>query len=386
MLDRIEPDGTLYTYSTSTFFMIFALLAQGYSPQHPRIVHAMEGLKSAVCQTQDGAHLQLATSAVWDTSLITYALQLSGMNSSHPPLQRSLRYLLRKQQSTYGDWKIRNPQGKPGGWGFSDHNTMNPDIDDTTAALRAIHPQMKTDQTAAAAWKRGLDWLLSMQNDDGGWPAFEKNTDSPLIRQLPIEGSDTVSTDPSSADLTGRTLEFLGNYAGLHQSEPHVDKGIRWLLRQQRADGSWYGRWGVAYIYGTWAALTGMIAAGVSADSPAIQKAVNWLMKQQNADGGWGESCKSDEKQAYVALGASTPSQTAWAVDALIAVFPEPPPAVERGIHYLLQSGHALDWTTSYPTGGGRPGGIYFAYHSYRWIWPLMALSHYQNKYGKASP
>ncbi|MED4585955.1 squalene--hopene cyclase [Brevibacillus choshinensis] len=386
MLDRIEPDGTLYTYSTSTFFMIFALLAQGYSPQHPYIAHAMQGLKSAVYPTEDGLHLQLATPAVWDTALITYALQLSGMDSSHPTLQNSTRYLLGKQQTLYGDWKIRNPRAKPGGWGFSDQNTMNPDIDDTTAALRAIHVKSKTDPTTAGAWKRGMDWLLTMQNDDGGWPAFEKNTDSPIIRQLPIEGSDTVSTDPSSADLTGRTLEFLGNYAGMRQTDPHVQKATHWLRSQQCADGSWYGRWGIAYLYGTWAALTGMMATGVPTDDPSVQKAVNWLMRQQNADGGWGESCKSDEKQAYVPLGASTPSQTAWAVDALVAVFPEPPPAVERGVQYLLQSGQMQDWTTSYPTGGGRPGGIYFAYHSYRWIWPLLAISHYQNKYGRNRP
>lgn len=383
MLKRIEPDGTLYTYSTSTFFMIFALLAQGYSPQHPRILSAMQGLKAAVYPTRKGPHLQLATSAVWDTALITYALQSSGMDSSHPLLQSSLRYLLKKQQTAYGDWQIRNPRATPGGWGFSDHNTMNPDIDDTTAALRAIHPLAQTDPAAQSAWKRGLNWLLSMQNDDGGWPAFEKNTDSPIIRQLPIEGSDTVSTDPSSADLTGRTLEFLGNYAGMKQSDPQVQRAIRWLQQSQHADGSWYGRWGIAYLYGTWAALTGMMATGVPAEDPNVEKAVRWLLTQQNADGGWGESCKSDERQAYIPLGASTPSQTAWAVDALVAVHREPTAAIERGIAYLLRSGTMEDWTTAYPTGGGRPGGIYFAYHSYRWIWPLLALSHYEQKYGQ---
>ncbi|MGG0937828.1 squalene--hopene cyclase [Brevibacillus centrosporus] len=386
ILERIEPDGTLYTYSTSTFLMIFALLAQGYPLQHPKITHAMQGLLAAVYRTSEDAHLQLATSAVWDTALLTYALQQSGIESSHPSLQRSLKYLLGKQQTTYGDWKIRNPHASPGGWGFSDQNTMNPDIDDTTAALRAIFAQAKADQATAAAWKRGLDWLMTMQNDDGGWPAFEKNTNSAVISQLPIEGSDTVSTDPSSADLTGRTLEFLGNYAGIRMNHPQVQKAVHWLLSEQRPDGSWYGRWGIAFLYGTWAALTGMMAVGVPADSEAVQKAVNWLIRQQNDDGGWGESCKSDEKKSYVALGVSTPSQTAWAVDALISVFPKPPPAVERGIQFLLQSKDRHDWTTAYPTGGGRPGGIYFAYHSYRWIWPLLALSHYRDKYGTNQP
>ncbi|CAM3269795.1 squalene--hopene cyclase [Brevibacillus invocatus] len=381
MLSRIEPDGTLYNYSTSTTLMIYALLARGYSSRDPVIQKAVAGLKASVCSQAAGVHLQLATSAVWDTALSSHSLQRSGLSFSHPAISQANRYLLSKQQTTYGDWKIRNPGVKPGGWGFSDHNTMNPDIDDTTAALRALHNQAKTDQLAAAAWNRGLVWLLSMQNDDGGWPAFEKNTDSALVRNLPIEGADTVSTDPSTADLTGRTLEFLGRYAGMSVSDPRIARAISWLLANQQADGSWYGRWGIAYVYGTWAALTGMIAVGLPPDYPAIQKAVLWLQRIQNPDGGWGESCLSDEKKTYIPLGASTPSQTAWAVDALIAASPKPTPAVEHGIRFLTRRKPAGDWTSFYPTGGGRPGGTYFAYHSYQWIWPLLALSHYQDKY-----
>ncbi|MED1802545.1 squalene--hopene cyclase [Brevibacillus porteri] len=381
ILARIEPDGTLYNYSTSTFFMIFALLARGFSPKDPLIQKAMQGLSDSVYVYENGAHLQLATSAVWDTALLTSSLQKSGLSTTHPAIQKANRYLLQKQQHTYGDWKIRNPKGKPGGWGFSDYNTMNPDIDDTTAALRSLRLLSRTDITTAAAWKRGLEWLLSMQNDDGGWPAFERNTDADFIRQLPIEGADTVSTDPSSADLTGRTLEFLGNYAGRTLTDPHVEKGVRWLLNHQEANGSWYGRWGIAYLYGTWAAITGLMAVGFSPTDPAIQKAVAWLVANQNPDGGWGESCQSDQKKTYVPLGASTPSQTAWATDALIAVSSKPTAELQRGIRHLLTHNQANDWTTRYPTGGGRPGGTYFAYHSYRWIWPLLALSHYQAKY-----
>lgn len=384
MLARVEADGTLYNYSTSTFFMVFALLARGYSPRDPHIAKAVVGLRDSVCQTPEGSHLQLATSAVWDTSLLAHALQQSGLSANHPAIASANRYLLAKQQHTYGDWKIRNPAGHPGGWGFSDFNTLNPDIDDTTAALRALRAQSRLDKTTAAAWKRGLDWILSMQNDDGGWPAFEKNTDSALIRNLPIEGSDTVSTDPSSADLTGRTLEFLGRYAGYKESDAPVQKAIRWLLTHQEADGSWYGRWGIAYVYGTWAAITGLAAVGVTSTHPAVQKAVAWLLGTQNADGGWGESCHSDEKKTYVPLGASTPSQTAWALDALIAVSPEPTPPILRGIDFLSRQSQATSWSVSYPTGGGRPGGTYFAYHSYRFIWPLLALGHFEHKYGSS--
>lgn len=386
ILQRIEPDGTLYNYSTSTYFMIFALLAQGYSAKHPVIVRAIKGLTDMIYHVSSGAHLQLATSAVWDTALLANGLQKSGLPPSHPAIALANSYLLQKQQTTYGDWHIRNPGTPPGGWGFSDQNTMNPDIDDTTAALRSLYLLAKANSAAARSWKRGVDWLLSMQNDDGGWPAFERNTDSALVRQLPIEGADTVSTDPSAVDLTGRTLEFLGNYAGYRQNDPRIKKAVQWMLGQQQTNGTWYGRWGIAYVYGTWAAITGLMAIGVSPGLPAVQKAVQWLLQQQNPDGGWGESCRSDEAKTYIPLGVSTPSQTAWAIDALIAVSPEPTSAMNNGIGFLLQARNIDDWTASYPTGGGRPGGTYFHYHSYRWIWPLLTLSHYHNKYGSDNP
>ncbi|GIO01669.1 hypothetical protein J5TS2_23370 [Brevibacillus halotolerans] len=220
-----------------------------------------------------------------------------------------------------------------------------------------------------------------MQNADGGWPAFEKNTDKRILNWLPFDAADAVSTDPSTADLTGRTLEFLGNSAGFTISHPQIQRGVEWLLSNQEANGSWYGRWGISYIYGTWAAATGLIAVGVSSEHPAIQKAVKWLLKIQNEDGGWGESCKSDIVKTYVSLGVSTPSQTAWGVDALISVFQKPIPAIKRGIQFLIDSEKNQEWTLSYPTGSGLPDGFYFHYHSYRYIWPLLALGNYKKKY-----
>ncbi|WP_248929252.1 squalene--hopene cyclase [Paenibacillus hamazuiensis] len=382
MLQRIEPDGTLYSYFTSTFLMIFALLALGYPKNHPVIVRAVQGLKNLICRADAGIHIQNVTSTVWDTALFSHALQEAGASPQSPMIQKAGQYLLSRQHQKYGDWTIHNPRAIPGGWGFSDINTINPDIDDTTAALRAIRRLAQTsgnpDHAAyLSSWNRGMNWLLSMQNDNGGWPAFEKNTDNSLLTWIPLKGMKEALIDPSTADLTGRTLEFLGNSAGLKASHPAVEKGVRWLLRHQEEDGSWSGRWGISYIYGTWAAITGMIAAGVSPRLPAVQKAVRWLQGIQNADGGWGESCRSDVEHKYVPLGASIPSQTAWALDALLAVYKGPTAAIDRGIRFLLESSQKRDWTTRYPTGAGLPGGFYFQYHSYRHIWPLLALGHY---------
>jgi sporulenol synthase len=382
ILDRIEWDGTLYSYFSATFLMVFSLLALGYSKKHPVITRSIDGLKALIGAVEGRQiHIQNSTSTVWDTALLCYALQEANVSITDPMIQKAGQYLYARQHDRYGDWIIHNPGVIPGGWGFSDINTINPDVDDTTACLRAIRRLAKKDQTYHRAWKRGLNWLMSMQNDDGGWPAFEKNTDKKILTLLPFEGADAVSIDPSSADLTGRTLEFLGAHAGLTVENRRIEKAVNWLIKHQQADGSWYGRWGVSYIYGTWAAVTGMRAVGISSHHPAIQKAVQWLLNIQNEDGGWGESCRSDTEKKYTPLGRSTPSQTAWALDALIAASREPADAMERGMHFLIESGAKNDWTTSYPTGAGLPGGFYIHYHSYRYIWPLLAFSHYVKKY-----
>jgi sporulenol synthase len=223
-----------------------------------------------------------------------------------------------------------------------------------------------------------------MQNDDDGWPAFEKNTNSKLVEWLPLEKSEFFLLDPSCADLTGRTLEFLGNYTNLSSNNEAVRKGVRWLLNNQEKDGSWYGRWGICYIYGTWAALTGLMAAGISAGHPSVKKGVKWLYGIQNEDGGWGESCKSDDKKEYVPLGASTLTHTSWALDALITVTNQPTKEIHKGITYLLSVLKKEDWTTDYPKGQGMAGAFYIHYHSYRYIFPLIALSHYQKKFAGA--
>lgn len=381
MLKRIEADGTLYSYANSTILMILALLALGYDQQHPLITRAILGLIDMQFRYNGTTTMQNSPSTVWDTALLAYTLQEAGIAADHLTIRRAAAYLLSKQQDKTADWSIHNPDTIPGGWGFSETNTINPDVDDTTAALRAIRSLSNTDSTHLESWNRGLNWVISMQNKDGGWPAFEKNTNNEMLTWLAIDGAKSAAIDPSEADLTGRTLEYLGNFAGLDTRHEFIKRGTNWLVHHQEKDGSWYGRWDVCYIYGTWAALTGLVAVGLPASHDTLQQGVRWLLDIQNPDGGWGESCQSDRLRHYVPLGESTPSQTAWALDALIAVQTQPTPEVDQGIHRLIALLHEDDWNSTYPTGAGLPGYFYSHYHSYRYIWPLLALSHYKKRY-----
>jgi sporulenol synthase len=382
MLYRIEPDGTFYSYFSSTFLMIFALLSLGYKKNNPIIQNAINGLKSMKYQIKGNTHIQYTTASVWNTSLISYALQKAGIQATETVIQKANRYLLSRQHFKYGDWVIHNSQSLPGGWGFSNINTINPDVDDTTASLRAIiHGGIK-EPTTHQAWDRGIRWLLSMQNQDGGWAAFEKNVNKPFHKIIPIQGAEFLITDPSSSDLTGRTLEFFGNYTNLTKDHFAMNRAVSWLLDEQEKNGSWYGRWGICYLYGTWAAVTGLVAVGVNNKHPAIQKAVSWLKLIQNADGGWGESCKSDIHKTYMPLGVSTTTQTAWALDTLISVSDKLTPEISKGVHFLIKNGSDHDWKKDYPIGQGMAGGFYIHYHSYQYIFPLLALSNFQQKFG----
>ena len=381
MIQRIEPDGTFYSYFSSTFLMIFALLARGYSKQHPIIIQAVKGLKSFKTKMDQQTHIQYTTATVWNTALISHALQKAGVSSSSSTIKKANDYLLSRQHDKYGDWAIHNQGVLPGGWGFSDINTINPDVDDTTAALRSIRSFARENFVYRQSWDRGMNWVISMQNSDGGWPAFEKGVDNSFLSWLPVEGGGSMLLDPSTADLTGRTLEFLGNDTHADKYLPFIKDGMKWLLDNQEKNGSWYGRWGICYIYGTWAAITGLSAVDIRKDHPQMRKAIQWFYAIQNQDGGWGESCKSDIKKEYIPLKKSTRTQTAWAMDALIAAENQETQGIKRGMSYLLETAEQNDWTTAYPKGQGLPGGFYIHYHSYEYLFPLMALARFKEKF-----
>ncbi|WP_051272294.1 prenyltransferase/squalene oxidase repeat-containing protein [Shimazuella kribbensis] len=382
LLDRMEPDGTLYNCMTTTFLLIFALLALGYKKNHPIIEKAYRCLlQDYLCNLKNEGHIQESNSNVWDSGLTLHSLLEAGIDPNHPTIQSGKKYLLSKQQYLLGDWSLHNPGVAPGGWGFSDQNTINPDIDDTTVALRVLTPFYR-DKAVQLAWNRGATWLLSMQNKDGGWPAFEKDTGKDWQSFLPNLGS-KVWGDPSMADLTGRSLEFLGKYTTFNHQQASIDKARKWLEKNQKKDGSWFGRWGVSYIYGTWAALTGLAAIKVPREDPTIKKGIKWLKSVQHKDGGWGESCYSDQRMTYIKLPFSTPVQTAWALDALISFYDTPTAEMETGITRLLQLLEERGEEWKYPVGSGLAGEFYVYYHSYPYVWPLITLSHYYKKYKK---
>ncbi|MBD2869517.1 prenyltransferase/squalene oxidase repeat-containing protein [Paenibacillus arenilitoris] len=380
MLDRVEPNGTLLTYSTATMLMTLALLAAGYPEHSPVIEHLLRGIRSLLCL--DKPHIQIASSEIWDTAMLGYALREAGVQGTSPAMERAGAYLLPKQQTRLGDWAIRKPDTQPGGWGFSEANTIYPDVDDSVAALRAVRPYIDRVTGGDADWQRGLNWVLAMRNDDGGWPAFERKGASLPASFFAFEGASDIATDPSTVDLTGRMLAFLGQELDMSLGQQWIDDSVQWVLSQQTRDGSWYGRWGIAYIHGTGAAIQGLKAVGIASDHPALTKAVKWLLAIQNEDGGWGESCLSDKLKRYVPLGASTPSQTAWALDALIAVHDKPTAELGKGADALLAALDRRDWTYTYPTGAGLPGSVYVHYASNNYIWPLLTLSSLVKKYG----
>lgn len=382
MRNRTEADGTLYNFLSGTFMMVFAWLGLGLPPSHPWIAQATRGLRSFAIPVADGIHMQETTSAVWDTALLMGALGEAGLSPGDAALVQGRKYLLSRQQRRLGDWALKNPGIPAGGWGFSDINTINPDVDDTSASLGALAAGMRVDPAISAPWGRGVRWLTSMQNRDGGWPAFEKNTDKRWPRLLLPPDLQPGATDPSTPDLTGRTLVFLGRNCGWKLGQPAVDRAIRFLEREQQSQGCWMGRWGITYLYGTWAALTGMAAVGCPATHPAVARGLKWLLSVQQSDGGWGESCRSDQEKRYVPLQWSTPSQTAWALDALIAYHDRPTAPIRAGIKRLAEMVGEKGEHTRYPTGAGLAGQVYFHYHSYRYIWPLAVLGRYEKKYG----
>ncbi|WP_249435948.1 prenyltransferase/squalene oxidase repeat-containing protein [Paenibacillus sp. Marseille-Q4541] len=385
ILQQIEKDGTLYSYASSTFFMIYALLALGYQKDSPVITQAVQGLLSfgVISSTNSEAHIQNSPSTLWDTALVSYALQQAGIPEEASVIRKSVRYLLRFQQREKRKVHGGNNTHYTGGWGFSESNASNPDVDDTQAAMRAISGMIGRNTEVQEAWRRGLSYLFTMQNKDGGWAAFEKNSAVVSSRWLSIRNFSDTASDPSAADVTGRTLEMLGTYGRLTSAHPRIEKGTDWLIQHQEQDGSWYGRWGVTYIYGTWAAVTGLCAVGVPKDHPVIRKAACWLQRIKLQDGGWGESCRSDVLRHYVPAPYSTIVHTAWALDTLIAIYDEPTEAMKSAMEKLIEWNQDLvSKRREYPTGAGLPGHFYIYYHSYPYIWPLLTLSHYEQKYG----
>jgi squalene-hopene/tetraprenyl-beta-curcumene cyclase len=260
-------------------------------------------------------HLQPCFSPIWDTALLTNALVEAGVPQDHPGLQKAGRYLMSRQTKTVGDWINSSPNAEPGGWYFQFENELYPDVDDSAVVIMALSKLKipgQEDQLNESI-RRGMRWVLAMQGSDGGWGAYDKDNNRIVFNYIPFADHKAL-LDPSTSDLAGRCLEMLGAL-GYDRTHPAAGPALAFLKKEQEADGSWYGRWGVNYIYGTWSVLAGLRAIGEDLSAPYIRRAVAWLESKQNPDGGWGESCLSYSNELeHRGRGESTPSQTAWAL------------------------------------------------------------------------
>ncbi|WAH37852.1 terpene cyclase/mutase family protein [Alicyclobacillus dauci] len=377
ILGRLEVNGTLASYHLATVLAAFALKAVGRPEDAGVIERAITGLKGMVVRRGGAVIQQQFTSTVWDTSLSMQALIATRNPITHDALNRGARYLLSRQSTRASDWHVHAPKARPGGWGFSDVNLMYPDVDDTIAALGALYP---FKHSHSLAWRRGANWVLAMQNDDGGWSPFDHNSNKAWLEHIPINDMGRAMTDPSTADITGRVLATI---ASTHIHAPSaVADGVQWLLRHQRDDGSWFGRWGIAFIYGTWAAVQGLRLCGLPEGTSAMQRALAFLEGIQHDDGGFGESCKSHEVDSFTPLSTSTPSQTAWGLMAMMFASPRRTKRIDRAAEYLLS--HTVrrgGWYERYPTGAAVAGQAYVRYHSYPYVWPILALNIYRRRY-----
>jgi squalene-hopene/tetraprenyl-beta-curcumene cyclase len=364
---------------------VMSLRTLGYTNESYLVAHGIREMERLEIEEGDTLRLQPCFSPVWDTAISINALHESGLRADHPSLQAATRWLLDKEVRRPGDWRIKHSEShrytepnKPvGAWFFEYDNEFYPDVDDTIMVLMALNRVMTPfDREKSAAVRRGIRWVLGMQGKDGGWASFDKDNDKWLFTQVPFADHNAM-IDPSTADITARVLECLGHF-GFTMEDECVRKAVDFLKRDQCADGSWVGRWGANYIYGTWQVLRGLRVIGEDMRLPYIRRAVAWLKTSQNADGGWGESLRSYDDTQFKGIGRSTASQTAWAVMALISAGEVTSSEVAAGVQFLLDE-QELDgtWGETQYTGTGFPRVFYLRYHDYRHYFPLMALGMY---------
>jgi squalene-hopene/tetraprenyl-beta-curcumene cyclase len=376
---RQERDGCWGGIQPPWVYSLMALNLLGYDLDHPVMARGLAGLDRFTIteDTPDGPvrRLEACQSPVWDTVLTMIALADAGLPPDHPALTSAARWVLGEEIRGPGDWQVRRPGLAPSGWAFEFDNDVYPDTDDTAEVILALRRATLPGTGQKPATERGLRWLAGMQSKDGGWGAFDADNTRVLVSKLPFCDFGAV-IDPPSADVTAHIVEAFAA-EGL-TDHPAVRRGVTWLLRAQEPDGSWFGRWGANYVYGTGAVVPALIAAGVRPSKPAIRRAVTWLEEHQNPDGGWGEDLRSYDDPALAGCGASTASQTAWALLALLAAGEHHGAAAERGVGWLAATQRADgSWDEPQYTGTGFPGDFYINYHLYRLAFPLSALGRY---------
>ncbi|MEK7408393.1 MAG: squalene--hopene cyclase [Acidobacteriota bacterium] len=380
MLERTRYSDGLGAIYPPMMYIIMALDLLGYSPDHPDRREAEEQFNRLMVDDGERFFFQPCFSPVWDTAIAAFALGEAGAAAdgalADTALRRAADWLVTKEVRRKGDWSVKRPRTEPSGWYFEWANEFYPDIDDTAMVLLALNrARASRPEAQRAAERRALAWLLSMQSGDGGWAAFDVDNNWTPLSYMPFADHNAM-LDPTCPDITGRVLEAVCRL-GLCGDHPSVRRAARYLLRAQEQDGSWYGRWGVDYIYGTFLALRGLRAAGESDREAHILRAGEWLRSIQNADGGWGESCASYDQGCYVPA-PSTPSQTAWAILGLLASGDTSSRSVRKGVEYLVETQRdGGGWDEQLATGTGFPRVFYLSYHLYRHAFPLLALGEF---------
>ena len=418
MLERFEDSDGLGAIFPPIIWSAVALRCLGYAEDTPEVQSALKELDKLVISEGDADRLQPCKSPVWDTAISLLALRDADVPSEHPAIQQAVKWLLSKEVRRVGDWAARDGNREPAGWFFEFRNAFYPDVDDTGMVLMALNrclpenrwstdfliddwspheadkdaaavlagrtrssdeacAQIESLQPVLSAIRRGARWVLDMQSRDGGWGAFDVNNDREIFTQVPFADHNAM-IDPSTSDLTARMIEMFARL-NVPQTHPAIQQALDFVWSKQEPDHSWYGRWGVNYIYGTWQALVGLTAIGIPPNDSRIRGAARWLRDTQQSCGGWGETPGSYDDPSLRGQGPPTASQTAWALMGLMAAGEVHSSAVRRGVQYLLDTQlNDGTWQEDWYTGTGFPRVFYLKYNLYRIYFPLMALGRYR--------
>jgi squalene-hopene/tetraprenyl-beta-curcumene cyclase len=394
MLERFEKSDGLGAIYPAMLNSIVALRCLGRSVDDPQLIRALDEFEKLGIDCPDGTEdystptfrMQPCFPPVWDTAQAMYALGEAGVRRDDPRMLKAADWILSKEVRQKGDWAEKVKNVEPGGWYFEFNNEFYPDVDDTGQVLLALNcVENPRERYQYDACQRALNWIWAMQCKNGGWASFDRDNTKMIFQYIPFADHNAM-LDPPTVDITGRMLEMLALY-GVTRKDPRVEKAIQFILKEQEPDGSWFGRWGVNYLYGTFLVLRGLEAMGFWNHEPPVQQAAEWIRMVQNADGGWGETCGTYDDPNQRGIGPSTPSQTAWAVLGLLAAGDTRSDSVAKGIRWLVDRQHEDgSWDElvpgrngeSYYTGTGFPRVFYLGYHLYKQYFPLLALTTYE--------